>query len=292
MKILITGKDGFIARNLFEQLRSEYAVTALNRKKLDLLDSTGVLVYLKKNPFEIIIHAATYDAAPINSPKDPTRVLEHNLTMFFNLARCRDYFGRMIYFGSGAEFGREHWKPKMKEDYFGRHIPVDQYGLSKYLMTQHAQLSPNIYNLRLFGVFGEYDNWRYRFISNACCKAVLGLPITFRHNKVFDFLYVDDLIRIVKWFIRGSPQHRVYNVCSGKSFEFRTLAQKIIQAAGKDLEILVESGNPRIEYSGDNSLLLQELKNFKFSSIDDSIQKMYNWYNTHRRRIKKEEFHY
>ncbi len=292
MKILITGGDGFIARSLFKGLQGEYSVTSMNREKLDLLDSKQVFKYIKNNFFDVVIHAATYDTAPVTSTKDPAKVLENNLNMFFNLARCQDCFGKMIYFGSGAEFGRQYWKPKMKEDYFGEHIPIDAYGLSKYIMSEHAAASRNIFNLRLFGVFGEYDDWRYRFISNACCKAVLNLPIVMKQNKIFDFLYIHDLIKIVKWFVQNEPQKHVYNVCSGQAYAFKALAQKIISAASKNLEIIAGTDNHVLEYSGDNSLLRSEVRDFKFSSIDDAIGNMYQWYEENKHMLKKEEFHY
>src|SRR3989344_1114492 len=155
MKILITGGNGFIARNLTEQLSREYNVISVNRQKLNLLDSKSVADCLKSSKFDVAVHTANYDAAPKHSMKDPAKVLENNLKMYFNIASCRDYFGKMIYFGSGAEFSREHWIPKMKEDYFERHIPDDQYGFSKYLMTKYSLLSDKIYNLRLFAVFGK-----------------------------------------------------------------------------------------------------------------------------------------
>ena len=99
--------------------------------------------FVKNEQFDVVIHTATYDAAPKNSLKDPAKVLENNLRMFFNIVRCQDYFGKMIYFGSGAEFGRENWKPKMKEVYFDQHIPEDQYGFSKYIMTKYAAIIEN-----------------------------------------------------------------------------------------------------------------------------------------------------
>ena len=292
MKILITGGNGFIARSLFEQLNNEYPLLSLNSKELNLFDSSKVFDYIKSNQFDVIIHAATYDAAPKFSTKDPSKVLENNLKMFFNIARCKDYFDKMIYFGSGAEFGREYWIPKMKEDYFDQHVPADQYGFSKYIMTKYTQLSNNIYNLRLFAVFGKYDDWRYRFISNACCKAVLNLPIVINQNNAFDFLYIEDLIRIVKWFIDNKPKKQVYNVCSGQSFDFKTLAKKIIEISGKRLEIVLKTENLSIEYSGDNSLLLGELNDFKFTTIDEAIKVLYDWYGANKDILEKEKFHY
>src|SRR3989339_2059091 len=169
-KILITGGYGFIAKNLLEQLGEEYNIFSYNRQQLDLLDSSKVLAVIKKSKFDVIIHTATYDAAPKHSKKDPSKVLENNLRMFFNIVRCKDYFGKMIYFGSGAEFDRKNWIPEMTESYFDQHVPSNQYGFSKYLMTKYTALNSNIYNLRLFGVFGKYDDWRYRFIPNICAR--------------------------------------------------------------------------------------------------------------------------
>lgn len=289
MKILINGGNGFIARSLFEQLNIEQTVLSLNRKDLDLLDSSKVFDYIKSNQFDVIIHTATYDAAPKHSTKDPSKVLEYNLKMFFNIARCKDYFDKMIYFGSGAEFGRENWIPKMKEDYFDRHVPADQYGFSKYIMTKYTQLNSNIYNLRLFGIFGKYDDWRVRFISNACCRAVLNLPIRINQNVFFDHLYIDDLVKIVKWFINNKPQKNIYNVCTSDVYDFKTLAEKIIKISGKKLDIIIKTEGLGREYSGDNSLLMNELKNFKFTSIDESIKTLYDWYDFNKHIIEKDK---
>ena len=288
-KVLITGGVGFIARNLFEQLNNEYIVYSIDIKELDLLNSSKVSDYLKENKFDVIIHTATYDAAARFSTKDPAKVLENNLKMFFNIARCKDYFGKMIYFGSGAEFGRENWIPKMKEGCFDKYVPIDQYGFSKYIMTKYAQLNSNIYNLRLFGVFGKYDDWRTRFIPNTCCYAVMNLPIKIEQNKFYDFLHIDDLVKIVKWFINNKPQQNVYNVCTGKIIDFKTLAEKIIKISGKKLDINIKTEGLGKEYSGNNTLLMNELKDFKFSSIDDKIKDLYNWYDLNKDIIKKDE---
>lgn len=289
MKILITGGNGFIARNLLEQLNNEDNVIPCSRKELDLLDSLKVFDYLKNHHFDVIFHAATYDAAPPHATKDPARVLENNLKMFFNLARCKDYFGKMVYFGSGAEFGRENWIPKMKEDFFDQYIPQDQYGLSKYIMNKYTQLSSNIYNLRLFAVFGKYEDWRVRFISNACCRAVFDRPIIIKQNVLFDYMNIDDLVKITRWFIKNSPPEKTFNVCTGRALDHLTLAKKIIKISGKNLEIVIKNKNPGIEYSGDNARLMNEVPGFNFRDIDNSLEELYNWYLTNKNSIDEEK---
>jgi GDP-L-fucose synthase len=287
MKILITGGSGFVAKNLFEQLQDKYEIVSLNSKDLNLLNSLSVLNYLKRNKFDVIIHTATYDAVRVNSGKDPVKVLEYNLKMFFNIVRCSDYFGKLIYFGSGAEFGREFWKPRMDENYFDQNVPTDQYGFSKYVMTKYAQSHQNIYNLRLFGVFGKYDDWKTRVIPNVCYQAAMNVPIKIEQNKYYDFLYADDLVRIVKWFMDNKPKKNIYNICTGKVFDFQTIAKKIVELSGKNLKIKIEQTDLGKEYSGDNALLLKELKEFKFTSIDNSLKNLYGWYDKNKEEIFK-----
>jgi len=287
MKILITGGNGFIARNLFAQLNNAYTVISPDSRELNLLDSLKVCEYLKSGRFDVIIHAATYDAAPKHSVKDRSKVLEYNLRMFFNIARCKNYFDKMIYFGSGAEFGREHWAPKMSEDYFDRHVPADQYGYSKYLMTRYALAGNNIFNVRLFGIFGKYDDWRTRFIPNACCHAVLDLPIRIDQNRFCDYLYIDDLVKVIRWFIAGAPKQQVYNVCSGQSIESRSIAEMIIKLSGKQLGIDLKTAELGREYSGNNALLLAEMGGFEFTPFEAALRQFYAWYAANAELIDK-----
>ena len=292
-KILVTGGNGFIARSLVEKLKNDdrYHVCSFNRESLDLLDARKVLDVIKEHKFDIVIHTATYDAAPRFSTKDPKQVLEQNIRMFFNIARCSQYFGKMLYFGSGAEFGRENWVPKMTEGYFDSFVPTDQYGFSKYVMSKHAEKSENIYNLRIFGVFGEFDDWRYRFISNACCKAVFDLPVVIKQNSLFDFLYIDDLIRATEWVMENKPKKHVYNICSGLAREWKTIAEEIIDISGKNLDIDLKNEKIKVEYSGDNSLFVNE-SNFRFSSFRQSLKNMYFWYLHCKKEIDPHRFEY
>lgn len=259
---------------------------------LNLLDTEKVETFLREGRFDVVIHTATYDAAPKDTLNNPEKVLQNNLRMFFNLARCRDSFGKMLYFGSGAEFGRDSWTKNMDESFFDRQVPNDQYGYSKYLMTQFAMQTNNIYNLRLFGVFGELDNWRYRFISNICAHAVLGLPIKVHQNSSVDFLYASDLTRIISWFIDNNPTHQVYNVCRGKSYEFVELAKQVRSLTNVNVDLVVNHTNINKHYSGSNTRLLHELPDFKFTSMEESLKNMLTWYQENKSILDAEQLHF
>ncbi|MFA5880511.1 MAG: NAD(P)-dependent oxidoreductase [Candidatus Margulisiibacteriota bacterium] len=278
MKILITGGNGFIAKSLFESLITEHKIFAPNSKELNLLETENISNFLKTNKFDVIIHSATYDAAPKCSVKDPNKVLENNLRMFFNLVRCQDQFGQFIYFGSGAEFSRKHWQPKMNENFFDQHVPEDQYGFSKYLMNKFIAGNPKIYNLRLFGVFGKYDDWRYRFIPNSCARVLFNENIIIKQNRVFDYLFIDDLAKIVQCLILNPPKKQTFNVCSGITYDLKSLAEKIIAISKKKVDIIIKEPGLGLEYSGDNTLLKNDSLDLNFTPIDDAIKSLYDWY--------------
>lgn len=47
--------------------------------------------------------------------------------MFTNLTTHHDLYGKMVYFGSGAEFGKHRDVIKVSEENFGEIIPTDMY---------------------------------------------------------------------------------------------------------------------------------------------------------------------
>lgn len=279
LKIFITGGTGFIGRNLKEQLDGIYEIHAPTSSELDLLNSDSVSDYLKENKFDVIIHAATWNAT-MTSTKDRTKVFRNNLLMFFNLARCSKYFGKMLYYGSGAEYHRYKLPPKVSEDFFDTIVPEDNYGLSKYIMAKHAQCSDNIYDLVLFGVYGKYEDWRIRFISNACCRAANDLPITIKQNVFFDYMYIDDLVRITKWFIENNPGEKRINVCTGESISLFSLAKIVLKVSGKNLDINIENDGLGIEYSGKFSKLMDIDMQFKWSDFNEAIGNLYRRYSS------------
>ncbi len=287
IKILITGANGFIGRNLAEYLQDSYEVYTPTRQELDLLDEQQVRNYLSQGQFDVIIHTATENAT-VNG-KSNANVLNHNLLMYLNLERSSDYYGQMISFGSGAEYDRLHYQPKMAEDYFGQHIPIDDYGLSKYIISQRIAHKKNSKNLRLFGVYGPYEDWELRFISNAISRTLFDLPIYIKQNVTFDYLHVKDLCKITAWFIDHSIDEQFFNVCTSKTYDLMTLAHMVREVSGKDISIHVMNEGMGKEYSGDNTRLLSAMGSFSFTPIELGISELYAWYDNNKQVITREK---
>lgn len=269
MKIFITGTNGFIGRNLKEYFQDKYdSIYYPERQELDLLDSQAVYEYLAKNEFDIVIHCAITLTS-----------VEENLKMYFNLERCSKFFGKMFCVGSGAEYDKDSYIPKMKEEYFGKHIPSDTYGFSKYVIAKDIESKHrNIYNLRLFGIYGKYEDYKRRFISNNIYRVLSGLNISIKKNVYFDYLYIDDFSRIVEMFINKDVAKRSYNICTGQSVDLLLLAEIIRQINGRDIFIDIKEDGLGVEYSGDNGLFLQEFGEFDFTQPEKAISQLYHWY--------------
>ena len=276
MRILVTGGSGFIGRNLAEQLASKYEVLAPSSAELDLLKEQEVREYLTAHSVDVIVHAATTRSN--RRLAAPPELLDRNCRMFFNLARNAGRFGKMIHFGSGAEYDRSELPPRVKEDYFDTRVPADAYGFSKYICAKYIEQSERIVDLRLFGVFGPYEDYTVRFTSNACCRVLKGLPIVLRQDVMFDYLYVKDLARITSWFIENDARHKAYNVCTGRPVALTELARIVAEVSGCNPSVSVIHSGMGSEYTGDNSRLLGEMGEYQFQDVRSSVAELYAWY--------------
>lgn len=275
MKIVVTilGSNGFIGKNILEYLenKEQYTVLAPKRDELDLLDTKAVEEYFKKIKSDIVIHSAVN----IHS-------LEQNLQMYFNVERCSIYYKKLITIGSGAEYDMRHYIPMMKENYFTSYIPSDTYGLSKYVVSKDIESSSkNSVNLRVLGIFGKHEDYTRRFISNNICKALCGDPVSLHQNMKFDFLYINDFLKILEFFLNNEVKYKNYNICTSKPIELHELAKIIYSVHGdQNMKIVIKEEGMKPEYSADNSRLLAEIGDFNFTDFHTAINELYTWYQT------------
>lgn len=259
MKILIAGSSGFLGKNIcrFLEAYSDFEVKPVNRQVCDLSSIVAFGDLCREFRPDIIIHSAV-------SLTDT----HNNLLMYSALESASPHYGKAILIGSGCEYSHQRYKPLMSEDYFDSLIPPlngDPYHFSKHTISRLHQTSsvPNIYNFRVFGLYGPFEDYNRRLISNNIYRCLSGLPMEFQRDIAFDYLYVDDLARAIIEFIkRDSPLYKTYNVCSGSSDKFSSILSQVAEA--------LSSYNPTInclndspsdyEYSGSSLRFESEFK--------------------------------
>ncbi len=276
MKVLITGGSGFIGRNIIEQLGDRHEFIFPNLTELDLVNDKDVSNYLKKINPDLIIHGA--NVGGLRNTNDPHDLVEINLRMFFNIVKANTLHKRMITLGSGAEYDKQYDIISVSENDFDIHVPADQYGFTKYIMSKFAGCTDNITHLRLFGIYGKYEDYRTRFISQTICKALLDLPIIIRQNVRFDYLYVNDFVKILDLLISKTPTSKCYNIGRGIQIDLITITNKILNILKKDVPVKIENDGMNKEYTCNIDRLKNEFSFFNFTDFDQSLVELVDYY--------------
>lgn len=270
-KILITGASGFIGKNIIPYLKNYYEVCAPNRVELDASNKNSVDNFLRGKRFDALLSLAV----PRRGMDEAARA-KIMFESFMNFVLCKNKFDKIIYMGSGAEFDQSENIQNVSEEQIGACAPLDFYARAKFDMNTIARESKNIYNLRLFGCYGKYED-SSRFIYHAidCCKNKKELTI--RQDRIFDYLYAEDAAPVVRWCIENNPRYHDYNVTSGDKRSLSEIAKIIIEKMNCNVKIKIEKEGWNNEYTADNTRLCSEFRDWTISPIYAGIEKQIDW---------------
>lgn len=235
MRILITGGNGYIARSLYSFLSQTHSVTKVSRADFDLSSSKETTKWFVGKEFDVVINTAIIGGSRLYS--DDSSVLEKNLLMHYNLHSCKSAFSRLIGFGSGAEM------------YHGD----TPYAISKREIAQSIQNTENFYNLRIFNVFDE-NELPTRFIKANMMRYIKKEPMIIHTNKVMDFIYMQDLISTVKYYMTNSNLAKDINCCYEEKYTLKTIANMINSLDSHKVPIITENENQLEFYCGESGL--------------------------------------
>ena len=252
MKVLVLGGSGFIGKSLVEYLNKKggYKVLSPKRQELNLLNKKTCKDYLLLHKPERIIHCAVN----INS-------VEETLRAYYNIASLHENFGKLYYLGSGAEYNPLYYKPLMKETYSPVSFPDSDYAFAKWIIGNdiERQNINKVINLRLFAVYGMYENFSRRFISNNICRVLSGASISMNQDIKFDFIYIKDLCEyLCKILTFETISFKTFNICSGQPVKLSYLAGLIRDLMDVEDPVKILKSGEQSEYSGNPSRAIKE----------------------------------
>jgi UDP-2-acetamido-2,6-beta-L-arabino-hexul-4-ose reductase len=213
MKILVTGADGFIGKNLCIRLNNEKDLKVLKFTKGDPIDNLSSHI----SKADMVIHLAGE-----NRPEDPNLFKEINLGLTEDLCRIlKDTKSKIpVIFSSSIQATEDNL-----------------YGKSK-LAAEGAleDLSKNNGNTiivyRLPGVFGKWCKPDYNSVVATFCKNIANdLPIKINNpDTLIKLVYIDDVIESFLETLRNLTYKNIVRieVCPEYEIILQDLADKIL----------------------------------------------------------------
>jgi nucleoside-diphosphate-sugar epimerase len=252
MNILLTGSQGYIGSGITRHLRDLYKITCINRNIFDLRDSEETKQWFSNLNicFDVVIHTAIKGGNRIE--KDASSILDDNIKMYLNLLNHRDRYKKFINIGSGAELSS----------------PDSFYGLSKKTIAQSILDKTNFYNLRIYGIFDEYELDR-RLIKHSISNYLENKDIIIHDNKYMDFIYFYDFISILKEYIESKITIKTIDCVYEDKYMLTDIANIINQSENYSVPIKVENNS--------NNNYIGNYYNFgiNYIGLKQGIQKTY-----------------
>ncbi|PWE77648.1 ADP-glyceromanno-heptose 6-epimerase [Bradyrhizobium yuanmingense] len=300
--LLVTGGAGFIGSNVVAALneagRSDVVICDLlgtegkwrnlaKRQLVDIVPPTELMDWLKGRKLEAMIHLGAISAT---TATDGDLVVETNFRLSMRLLDwCTMNAVPFIYASSAATYGdgTEGFDDDSSLSALKKLRPMNLYGWSKHLfdlavaerVARGDRLPPQWAGLKFFNVFGPNEYHKGSMMSvlarrfdDVRAGRVVQLFKSHREgiedgDQRRDFIYVDDVVRVVLWLLATPSASGLFNVGTGKARSFKDLMLAAYAALGT---------RPNIEYIDMPEQIRDSYQYFTQSEVDRLLRAGYN----------------
>ncbi len=272
-RIVVTGATGFIGSNLLYELekRGYDKIVGIDwfgnndkwrnvakRSHVEFVSPDIMWRFLNENQTKIdaIIHLGGISSTTENNV-DLIMSFNYRLTLdLFNFCQCNKI--RFIYASSAATYGNGYkgFNDSDDTDSLKEFMPLNVYGWSKkqvdLYISAHRGFRNNtsqVIGLKFFNVYGpnEYHKGRQQsvvrtFYEQARDSRVMRLfasncPGIGNGEQLRDFVYVDDCIDVIIWFLNHPELSGIYNVGTGNKTSFNEVARNVAMYINEECDI-------------------------------------------------------
>jgi ADP-L-glycero-D-manno-heptose 6-epimerase len=273
---LVTGGAGFIGSNIVAGLcrQGTFDVAVCDRLRVadlgkwrnlakhaisDFVAPEGLWPWLETHhdDLDAVIHMG---AVSSTTETDADKIIHSNFGLSRDLFRwCADRGKRLIYASSAATYGDGALGFDDAQDIAALQSlrPLNAYGWSKALFdlyarreAEHGAAPPHWVGLKFFNVYGPNEAHKGAMRSvvsqiwpDAAAGRAIKLFRSYRSDypdggQLRDFVYVDDIVRVVLWILQAEPASGVYNLGSGQARSFEDLARAVFRAVNREPAIV------------------------------------------------------
>jgi ADP-L-glycero-D-manno-heptose 6-epimerase len=263
--LLVTGGAGFIGSNVVAALndagRADVAVCDVlghdgkwrnlaKRQLADIVPPAELPDWLKGRRLDAIIHLG---AISETTATDGDLVIETNFRLSMRLLDwCTANATPFIYASSAATYGAGAQGFRDDQGALRTLRPMNLYGWSKHLFDMAVaeragrgeKLPPQWAGLKFFNVFGPNEYHKGTMMSVLArrfddIKAGRAVQLFKSHrdgvadgDQRRDFIYVDDVVRVMMWLLATPSVSGIFNVGTGKARSFKDLMLSAYAALG------------------------------------------------------------
>ncbi len=300
--LLVTGGAGFIGSNVVAALndagRSDVVVcdwlgdqgkwrNLAKRQLADVVPPQELDGWLRGRKLDAVIHLG---AISETTAIDGDQVMDNNFRLSLRLLDwCTASSTPFIYASSAATYGDgdQGFDDDASLGALKALRPMNLYGWSKSLfdllvaerVAQGKPLPPHWAGLKFFNVFGPNEYHKGAMMSVLAKRfddVRSGRPVQlFKSHRDGiadgdqrrDFIYVDDVVRVIMWLLASGSVNGIFNVGTGKARSFRDLLLASYTALGK---------TPNIEYIDMPESIRNSYQYFTEAKVDRLTQAGYN----------------
>ena len=249
-KVLITGQNGFVGKNIVESYGCQIFADSTGR--LDLFDKPAALALLNNSEFDYVIHLAAQSHVPtaIEKPVDTLKTNVLGTVELLQMLEQTGFTGRFLYVSSSDVYGRVE-EEDLPITELQKVNPANPYAVSKIAAEQYClQLAPrvrfDIVIARPFNHIGKGQSEQFvvpKLLSN------VSTAVSESHEKPLyvgnlnvtrDFSDVRDVIKAYFAILKSGRNGEIYNVCSGSETSLSSVLEQAQLYFGSSIEVEVD----------------------------------------------------
>jgi len=290
MKVLITGGNGMVGKHLQEILPNALYIGS---KECDLTSWKEVEYMMFLQRPGCIIHLAAKVGGIQDNIAKPAEYFDDNILMNTHMLRASLQFKVKKFTGILSTCiypdAVENYPMKEEDMFLGPPAQSNfSYGYAKRCMAVQIDAYNKQYNTKYnylipCNLYSEYDNFsnesKMHFIT-ALLKKIKSSTNTLNllgtGKPLRQFMYAGDLARIIKEVINKDITNS-FNVATSENLSIDKIAKSSLNILNKDLKIKYTKPELDGQYRKDvsNKKMLEYIPNFKFTSFEEGIKKVY-----------------